>query len=123
MTERYLVAAQRDIETVVGTYAPGARFVAVLLHNGRWELELSLPRNGIGSRILTVPADAVACGAELPESTARRVAAHGDYRFARDVLRMGHASALAWLMRSYGIGERTLLRWGFAQYELGRWAS
>ena len=121
--DRYLVAAQRDIDTVVGTIAPGTRFLAALLDNGRWQLELSLPRNGIGSRTLTVPADAVVHGSDWPESAARRVAAHGDYRFARDVLRMGHASALAWLMRDYGVGERTLLRWGFAQYELGRWAS
>lgn len=55
------VVVQRDIETVVGTIAPGKLFFATRISEESWELELSLPRNGIGSRTLIVPADAVVC--------------------------------------------------------------
>lgn len=119
----HVVTAARDITTIVGTIASGTRLFATLNDSGTWALELSLPRNGVGSRTHTVPADAVVHGSDLPDSIQRRLAAHGDYRFARTVLRYGHTAAMEWLMRSYKVSERTLLRWGFAQYELGRFAS
>lgn len=118
--ERYLVVVQHDIETVVGTIAPGTRFLATPdAKRDTWELELSLPRNGIGSRTITVPADAVVHGSELPDPIEKKYAAHADYRFARTTLGYSHTATIDWLCRGYKVTLRTLERWGFTQHELG----
>lgn len=115
----FLVTTLRDIDTVVGTIAPGTPFIAVPdTTRDTWTLELSLPRDGVGSRKWAVPADAVQHGSDLPDAIQRRFAAWQDYRFARSVLGYDRDTAVQWLCRGYKVSLRTLERWGFTQHQL-----
>lgn len=118
--DAYVVIVQQDIDTPVGTIAPGTRFLAVPdTKRDVWTLELSLPRAGVGSRTLDVPAVSVRHGSELPDPIERKFAAHADYRFARATLGLGHDSTIQWLCTGYRVTLRTLERWGFTQHEMG----
>lgn len=120
MTDAYVIQVIADIDTEVGTIAPGTRFLAVPdATRDAWTIELSLPRNGIGSRQLTVPATSVQHGSELPDALQRRMAAWEDYRFARGVLHLDRAASVEWLCRGYKVTRRSLERWGFSQHQLG----
>lgn len=119
MIDAYVIQVVTDIDTEVGTIAPGTRLLAVPdTTRDVWTLELSLPRNGIGSRQVTVPATSVRHGSDLPDSLDRKLAAWEDYRFARSALHLSREEAVAWLCRGYGVTLRSLERWGFTQHQL-----
>lgn len=79
-----------------------------------WVVEMSLPRAAGISHPLPLPATAL-WGSAFRQLNALDQArcAHHDYAFARDVLGMGHLTALRWILRGYRKTTRTLLRWGF----------
>lgn len=105
----------RDARTDLGIIAAGTPMLASPSVEGGWEVELSLPRVGVPSHLVAVPANKIRNGKKMLDI----LHSHHDYRFAREVLGWSHSDALRWIERGYKRSERQVLRWGFTAAEPG----
>jgi hypothetical protein len=112
-----MITLRRDVTTDVGILAAGTMLPAVPSLEDGWVVELSLPHSHRG--VPPHPFELAAHMAEHGRHLLNQRAAQYDYQHARDVLGMGHESALAWIQHGYGVSERQLFRWGLSGKELG----
>lgn len=107
------VRLRRDVHAATGVLPQNSKHMATLTDDGQWAIRVT------ASETVAVEFTAVNAATTKRRTLQTASDAHEEYQFARTALGFSHASAMRWLVESYGTSEKQLYRWGFTDVRTG----